>query len=386
MTQQVRTTYRNHRRGTWAAVLLVLVVASLSAIVLPATGATTDVQVGLPSDPLGVPPYENAAGGNTFNCSDINQTEGLQQFKINNPKTGTYSTTVDGVPVSFTIAVSGGQNRDKYLSFKSQNVAVWNVAINGGSGGSTSKTALYTYDDPALADGYGSGTISPLTVDTDGGNGKTGLHAPVDSSGTPYNLSYTTFCFTLATVTPSCEEPFSGIGFAGTGGVVTYTAQLVEDGGCKEDNVVMYSYTPGTNQLFATLNPIAGGGTQYQVVEHIHWTGIGGDVQNPITLRYDDTAPYDGVDNAGINNINGGTNDGWRIMKMCGSDPRPAPDSFDLGGVTPVMPSADPLPAGGQHSSCMLLSSFSAGDGPSDRAYDAWVYSLVDGARGNFVG
>ncbi|MGH3136539.1 MAG: hypothetical protein ACRDPV_08615, partial [Gaiellaceae bacterium] len=137
-------------------------------------------------------------------------------------------------------------------------------------------------------------------------------------------------------------------------------------------------------ELFATLNPVTPGGTTYEVVEHIHWTGITGDDQNRITLRYDDTAPYDGVDNSGIHNINGGTNDGWRVMKLCQSDPRPDPGSspFDLDGNTPGMPAAETLPGPeGPHSTCMLQSTDSAGSGPSARTYDAWLFSTVDGAR-----
>ncbi|HEU5207569.1 MAG TPA: hypothetical protein VFT94_08175, partial [Gaiellaceae bacterium] len=264
----------------------------------------------------------------------------------------------------------GPQTKDKYLSFRSNVAAVSFVAIKGGT-----KIALYSYSSPALADGYGSGTTSPLTVDTDGSNGKIGLHAPVDSSGSPYSVSYTTFCFNLPTVSPSCTSPFSGVAFAGTGGIATYSAQLVANNGCKEDDVIMYSYTPGTNRLFATLYPLTPGGTQYEVVEHIHETGLSGSTQNPITLKYDDVAPYDGVDTAGI-----AGNDGFRILQMCGSDPRPDPESFDLGGATPAMPPAD---ADGPHTSCMLTSTFSAGSGPSDRHYDAWLYSKVDGTRGH---
>jgi hypothetical protein len=365
MTQHVRTSYKKHRKTTWGIVLLVAIVGALIATVIPATGAPGD-PTGLRSDPLGVQPIEDPSGGSTYTCP-----QQFNQFQINNPKTGTYSTTVSGVPVSFTLTISGGgpTTKDKYLSFRSNIAAVGIVAIKGGT-----KTALYTYSSPALADGYGSGTTNPLTVDVDGTNGKIGLHAPVDSSGSPYSVSYTTFCFNLPIVHPSCTEPFSGLGIAGTG-TATYSAQLVANNGCKSDDVIMYSYTPGTNQLFATLYPLTPGGTKYQVVEHIHETGISGSAQNPITLKYDDVAPYDGVDTPGI-----AGNDGFRIMRMCGSDPRSDPESFDLGGATPAMPPDD---ADGAHTTCMLTNTFSAGSGPTDRTYDAWLYSRVDGTRGH---
>jgi len=330
-------------------VLFVAIVVALAPTVLPATGAPGD-PTGLRSDPLGVQPVEDPSGGSTYACPG-----GFKQFQINNPKTGTYSTTVSGVPVSFTIAVSSGANKDKYLSFRSNNAAVGIVAIKGGT-----KNALYNYSSPALADGYGSGTTNPLTVDVDGSNGKIGLHAPVDSSGSPYSVSYTTFCFNLPTVQPFCDKPFSGIGFAGTGGTATYSAQLVANGGCKSDNVIMYSYTPGTNQLFAVLSPITPG-PKYETVEHIHWDGITLDTQNPITLWYDDTVPYDGGDK--------------RTLIPCNSDPRDPGDPF----VLPV-PHDSLLP--GIETSCMLESTDSAGSGPDARTYDVWIYSNVDGGRG----
>jgi hypothetical protein len=354
MTQHVRTSYRKHRKATWAAVLLVAIVGALVATVIPATGAPGD-PTGLKSDPLGVQPVEDPSGGSTFTCPS-----GFRQFQINNPKSGTYSTTVNNIPVSFTLAVSTGgpTTKDKYLSFRSNIAAVGIVAIKGGT-----KNAVYTYSNgPVLADGYGSGSTNPLTVDVDGSNGMIGLHAPVDSSGSPFSASYTTFCFNLPTVHPSCTAPFSGIGFAGTGGTATYSVQLVANGGCKSDDMIMYSYTPGTNKLFAVLSPISPG-AHYESVEHIQWDGITLDTQNPITLWYDDTVPYDGADKV--------------TLIPCNSDPRTDPESFTLPGSAPhstLMPSG--------HTSCMLQSTDSAGSGPDNRSYDAWIFSTVDGGRG----
>ena len=140
MTQHVRKSYRMHRKATWAGVLFVAIVGALAATVLPATGAPGD-NTGLPSDPLAVQPIENPSGGSTFACPS-----GLRQFDINNPKTGTYSTTVSGVPVSFTLTVASGGNtvRDKYLSFRASNASVHKVAVKGGT-----KTALYEYSSPS---------------------------------------------------------------------------------------------------------------------------------------------------------------------------------------------------------------------------------------------
>jgi hypothetical protein len=369
MTQHVRSNYRIHRKATWAVVLFVAVVGALAATVLPAVGAPGD-NTGLRSDPLQVQPVEDPSGGSTYTCP-----AGFNQFQINNPKSGTYSTTVNGLPVSFTIAVSGGGNatKDKYLSFRSSNAVVKVVAIKGGT-----KNALYSYtafSSPVTADGYGSGTTNPLTVDTDPADG-IGLHAPVDSSGSPYSVSYTTFCFTLPTVPFSCSEdaPMSGIAFAGSGGTVEYRAVLVAKASneCKTGDAVMYSQTSAGNNFNATLYPLTPDPTKkFEVVENIKWTGITGNAQNPVTLQYDDIAPYNGVDTPGI-----AGNDGLRTMLMCGSDPRldPIGDPFDLGGTHPTMPDA----AAGEspHTTCMLRSTDIAGG-----IFDAWLYSTVDGYR-----
>ena len=165
-------------------------------------------------------------------------------------------------------------------------------------------------------------------------------------------------------VIPSCTTPFSGPAFGSAVGNVVYEAQLVPQGDtpCKDSLVVMYSYVPDTNQLYATLHPPTEGGTDpWEVVEHIRWTGITLDTQNPITLWYDDSPPYDGV--------------GHTDLIPCNLDPRDDPNSF-------VLPShADLTP--GSETSCMLASTDSAGSGPDDRSYDAWIYSNVDGTRGH---
>lgn len=380
MSQQVRNGFRNHRKAAWAAALAAIAVAAL-AVVLPAVAIPTSSSTGIaPASGQGIYPSIANVGGSNFSCGSAGQQNygdpgmpaGMRQFQISKPTPGTYTDPATGITFVLT---APSQNRDpkSFFSFSVRGSAavVYHVGINGGT-----KTAWYDYfnNTPSTKAFPNGGVFS----DTD-------LHSTPDSKYTTSNPSFyvasiTTFCYIPLTVTPSCTSPFSGIGFGGTGGTVVYSAQLVASGGCKSSNVVMYSYTPGTNQLFAVLSPATPGGTTYQVVEHISWTGITGDAQNPITLKYDDTAPYDGIDYTGINNIGGFPNDGWRVMKLCGSDPRPNPSTspFDLGGNTPAMPAAD---ADGPHTSCMLESTDSAGTGTSGRVYDAWLFSTVDGAR-----
>jgi hypothetical protein len=390
MTDHVRKSYRNHRKATWVAVLAVLASAAL-ALVLPALAIDTSGGGVLPASGQGIAPSLANVGGSNFSCAaagklkygDPGQPTGMRQFQISKPTPGTYTDPATGVKFVVT-APGAGKDPKSFFSFSVDGNAavVYHIGVNGGT-----KTAWYDYFN---------NTPSAKALPNGGVFWDTNVHSTPDSKYTTSNptfyvASITTFCYSTLTRQPSCTTPFSGIGFGGTGGTVEYSAQLVaQNGQCKGGNVVMYSYTPGTNQLFATLNPVTPGGTMYEVVEHIHWTGITGEDQNPITLEYDDTAPYNGVDNSGINNINGGTNDGWRLMKLCGSDPRPFPSDpplavgqspFDLGGNTPAMPAADPLPAGGAHSTCMLQSTDSAGTGTSGRTYDTWLFSTVDGAR-----
>ena len=380
MTQHVRKSYRNHRKTTWAGVFVVLVVAALVSV-LPALGEDTGPPLTngvAPPSGQGVFPSIVDVGGSNFSCA-LAGASGMEEFQISKPTPGTYEDTDTGV--KFVVKAPTPPNDSKsFFSFEVQGAAaVFHVGVKGGT-----KVSWYDYNlynDP-------SGKVLP----TGGVVSDENLHSTPDSKYTPskptfFVASITTFCYvpfttpTLPlTTTPTCDEPFQGHALSAT---VLYEAQLVfQSLVCKDGDVVMYSFAPGTNELFATLHPVTPGGTPYQVVEHLRRTGIGGDIQNPITLQYDDIAPFDGVDHAG------GTNDGWRLMKLCGSDPRPFPSNpplaagespFDLGGNTPAMPAAD---GDGPHTTCMLQSTDSAGTGTSGRTYDAWLFSIIDGARG----
>jgi hypothetical protein len=325
MSQQVGKAYRKHR-GALAVLALVALVAGLVLAVLPAGAAT-------------VTPTKIDTGGQNDDCAFVGSAA-PKSFRIVNPVTGVFIDPATGT--SFSLKVTGG---GKTLEFSISGASASDVVIKGGT-----NSNWYDYD---------GASSSPVFGDTE-------LTAP-PKGNTFYAISHTTFCYTPLTVHPTCapDPPFSGITF-GTTGTVEYTAQLISpDGPCKDRDVVMYSYSPGTNNLFATLNPTPGSsGATYAVIEHIHWTGLTGNAQNPVTLWYDDTAPYDGANK--------------RTMGLCGSDPRTG--DFTLpAGVTPAMPPAD---GAGPHTSCMLESTDSAGSGANSRVFDAWVYSSVDGARG----
>lgn len=382
MTQHVRKSYHNHRKATWAAVVVVLVAATL-ALVLPALAINTtgcdpanSTDCVKPESTLQkIVPSIVQVGGSNFSCASAGSTAGMRQFQISKPTPGTYRDPDTGV--EFVVTAPGtGKDPKSFFSFVVQGnrAIVLHVGVNGGT-----NTAWYDYVNNAPRAGIpGGGVLS----DTD-------LHSTPDSKYTPskpsfFVASHTTFCYVPLTtgtglVQPDCDSPFQGFGFGGTGGTVVYEAQLVPiNGDCKLDQLVMFwstRSTPGSpdgdQELFATLNPVNENAAPYEVVEHLRWTGISGDSQNPIKLRYDDIPPYDGVDTA----IAG--NDGWREMKLCGSDPRPDKNDFELGGSTPAMPADTPA-----HTTCMLQSTDSAGTGPNLRVYDAWLFSTVDGARG----
>ncbi len=452
MTQQVRTSYRKHRKATWAGGLTVVGAAILAALalVLPAFGAAGE-PIPPASSPRSVTPTEVNVGGSNFSCTANTggAPSGLSTFQVSGPPNSAASVTYN-LPNGVTLTLSGvnGQNRGKIFSFSMNGARVFHLGVKGGS-----NHAWYNY--------------SPGGVVSDGN-----LHATLQSPGNLYSASITTFCYarvatisgtvyndltgngaktdspaepglpgwtvtaygsggtqvattgpttngsyslalplgatysvcatpssglwalTEPTTTPSacssspggrgwsvalsddatrnfgaqsgvqptCLTPFSGQAFGSAAGTVIYEAQLVPQGtACKNDLVVMYSYLPGTNQLFATLHPPTEGGAPWEVVEHLRWTGITFDIQNPITLWYDDSPPYDGV--------------GHTDLVPCNSDPRTNPNSFVLpthGDLTP-----------GSETSCLLVATDSAGSGPDDRIYDAWIYSNVDGGRGH---
>jgi hypothetical protein len=358
MTEHVRTRYRNHRKTSWAGVLVVLVLAAL-VIALPAlaeqTGSTNGVE---PPSGQGILPSIANVGGNNFSCASAGATtypsaaptpSGMRQFQIANPKPGTYTDPATGVDFVIT-APSPNRDPKAFFSFSVSGGAavVYHVGINGGT-----KTSWYDYVN---------NTPSTPAVAGDGVIADTNVHATPDGRNTFFAASHTTFCYKALTVQPSCDEPFSGLEFGGTAGTVEYSAQLETNGGlCKDENVVMFSFVPGTNQVFAQLSPVTSG-ADYEVVEHIQWSGITIDTQNPVELWYDDIPPYGDVKTP---------------LRLCNSDPRNAAMPFELPGDAPH---TGLLPAG--HTSCMLESTDSAGAGENNRAYEAWIFSTVDGGRG----
>ena len=370
MTEHVRKSYRSHRKATWAGVLVVPVLAML-AIAIPALGQTTDANTGVrPPSGEGVYPSVVPVGGSNFDCAKAgtgyaspSTPLGMKQFQISNPVPGTYTDPATGVQFVIS-APSAGKDPKAFMSFSVVGGAavVYHVGIKGGT-----NTSWYDYvnNTPAHPFSGSDGVVS----DTD-------LHSTPDSQYRPtppskntfFAASITTFCYADLGVSTSCDVPFGPDDSESTSSPVQYTALLVRNslGQCKDESVVMFARSAGPNDLEVQLSPIDTDGPSFEVVEHIRLTGIDDDNQNPITIWYDDIGPTYG--------------DVQRTMLQCNSDPR------DPDGSPFVLPALPPTGRGllpGDHTSCMLESTDSAGSGPNDRTYDIWIYSSVDGKRGS---
>jgi len=252
MTRHVRDRYRKHRKTTWGALLAAAAAATLAAV-MPAIGADP-VTYPPPSSPGNVLPVANSAGGDTFACSSVRQ-DGYE-IDVNNPRSGTTTYTLGGKPVSLTLVVAKSPTsiKDKYFSFKLTGAAATHVAVKGGN-----HIALYTYSGsafgPATADGYGSGTPG-VDVDTDP-TGGAGLHAPLQSDGTPYAVSYTTFCVDLAATisgTVYTDTNANGDRDSGETGIGGRTLTIEPDGGSQQSvqsqSNGSYSFTVPTGQNY----------------------------------------------------------------------------------------------------------------------------------------
>jgi SdrD B-like protein len=188
-----------------SAVLAAAVVTVLF-VVLPALATPPGVRIPPPSVQKGITPIDVPTGGQSDDCSVFYASAGTKptyQYRISNPKSKTYSTTVNNVPVSFTLQMNPGDlganttpayTNDKYVSVtKSTGAAIVDIGIKGGT-----DTARYNYAGLTVpgATNANYGSVSSDTY----------LHGPAQStvSGTNltptslYSVSNLTFCFELA--------------------------------------------------------------------------------------------------------------------------------------------------------------------------------------------
>ncbi len=164
-------------------------------VVLPAMATPPGAAILPPSIPKNVTPVDVATGGQSNDCAVFHSTA-ANQYRISNPKTGTYRTTVGNVQVTFTLTMNPPNTNpprpayanDKYVSISSTGAAIVDIGIKGGT-----DSARYNYTGLFSNPTYAPG------ISSDGY-----LHAPaqsVDGQGNPtslYSVSNLTFCFDLA--------------------------------------------------------------------------------------------------------------------------------------------------------------------------------------------
>lgn len=204
--QQVRKSYRNHRKAAWGAVLVVLVAAAL-AIVLPATAVSAGDAIPPAAAPSGVTPTLVSVGGSNFSCSaNTGYPAGTYQtFQVPNPPQSKTTVTYDStntasmstpLPAGVTFRLSGlnGQYKGQFFAFKVSGAAVFHAGVKGGTNNAwydyVSKGGV-TADGATAADGYPTAPTSPGPSWT----ASTGLHATPKDPTTLYVASFTTFCY-----------------------------------------------------------------------------------------------------------------------------------------------------------------------------------------------
>jgi hypothetical protein len=181
-----------------AAIAGLLVVVVLF-VVLPALASTPGTPVPPPST-SGVTPIDVATGGQSNDCAVFYASnpgdQPLYQYRIANPKSQKYTTTVNGSPVSFTLllnppdAVGQPANTgNKYVDLvTSSGAKIVDIGIKGGLDETRYRYGLTT-------DGF---------ITADGA-----LHAPAQSTTTDntptqlYSISNLTFCFGMSGVSGS---------------------------------------------------------------------------------------------------------------------------------------------------------------------------------------
>ena len=115
-----------------------VLVGLMMFIVLPALASTAGQPVPPPST-LGVMPIDVDTGGQSNDCAVFN-SPAANQFRIANPKSKTYSTSVNGAPVTFTVKLNPdsatglpGYANQKYMDVSSTGAAIVDIGIKGGN-------------------------------------------------------------------------------------------------------------------------------------------------------------------------------------------------------------------------------------------------------------
>ena len=266
MTQHVREGYRNHRKATWAALLVVLTTAVL-AVVLPAIGATTNIPPA--SQPRNVLPTLVNVGGSNFSCSTNTGgvgPAGMSTFQVPNPPSSATSVTYDStntgsnttlLPPGVTFKLTGlnGPDKGKFFAFKVTGARVFHVGVKGGA-----DAAWYNYTTPF-----------PLGVTDDGAavsggvpTSTTGLHSTKKDPNNFYVASYTTFCYKpVVKVEGFAYRDTNGDGSTTSDSVLAnHQVTLSTGGSTTTDGTGKYSFLVPTGSSFTVCAPAAAGEVQ----------------------------------------------------------------------------------------------------------------------------
>ena len=162
-----------------------VLVGLMMFIVLPAIASTAGQPVPPPST-QGVMPIDVNTGGQSNDCAVFGSTA-ANQFRIANPKSQTYSTSVNGAPVTFTLKLNPDYAR---VCRHTPTRSTWTSARQARRSSTSASRAE---------------TTRPITATRGCRRGYTtadgALHAPAQATladGTPttlYSISNLTFCF-----------------------------------------------------------------------------------------------------------------------------------------------------------------------------------------------
>jgi hypothetical protein len=348
---------------------LAIVVVAVLLAVLPAL-ATTPGGAILPPSTNGVTPIDVNTGGQSNDCA-VFKSQGFHQYRISNPKTGDYTTTVtprnggNNQSVTFSLKMNPtdqgtstdkwpGYANDKYVSVSSTNAAIFDIGIKGGT-----DEAQYNYAGLpigwAIRDGY--------------------LHAPAQSvsqSGTSlYSVSNLTFCFSLPSEVGAVQAPCPPSPF-GTD-PSTYQVELAN---CKSNQLYVFRSGADQGHRFVSSQVADVSQALLPLVEKIVWPYNPAGGQNQFKLFYTDIFPIDPTKT--------------HAMQYCRLDPRDLvadPTGMTLkatyqsdankGQVLPAVTADDP-----EASSC-LISTTEATTVGGNGTYVAFIFSDIDSYRSN---
>src|SRR5262245_21523833 len=142
--------FRRKRAQLLAAGLGIVALAGVLLAVLPASATPVNSYIKPRSVAKNIMPWDVATGGQSDDCAVFYPNGGgpAYQYRIANPKSKTYSTTINGRTVTFTVTMNPpnlvpalpAYTNDKYVSISATGAAIVDIGIKGGT-----DTARYNY-------------------------------------------------------------------------------------------------------------------------------------------------------------------------------------------------------------------------------------------------